>query len=260
VFAPDEEAEAPELDEAENDAFLDDDEDEAPVFTIERSRAEEEDDDVDGTVATPRRREAGTLRGTASGASPLRFAARAALTIALVYGVLSIYLHTHPERARELFAAIPLVGDRMAETRLHPGHIQLVEVRGEYKRVHGDRLVFVISGTAINNAPVAVAGIQVEGRILGAHEQHQVVYCGAAPQDVGELGTREIDLLQTLKPSSDWLLRPGEQDRFLIAFVDPPVPLNEFVAQVVAVRGTNGRARADGPLARSETRRAGRTP
>jgi hypothetical protein len=168
--------------------------------------------------------------------------------VALGYGILSIYLHTHPARARELFGKIPFIGDEMTESRLHPGHIQLADVRGEFKRVHGDRLVFVITGVAINNAPVPVAGIQIQGRILGAGEQRQVVYCGAAPQDVSDLGTREIDLLQTLKPSSEWVLRPGEQDRFLVAFVDPPLPLREFVAEVVAVRGTG--TRPDGALAR----------
>jgi len=74
------------------------------------------------------------------------------------------------------------------------------------------------------------------------------VYCGAAPQDVSELGIREIELLQTLKPSGDWMLRPGEQDRFLVAFVDPALPLSEFIAEVVAVRGANGHT--DSPLAR----------
>jgi predicted Zn finger-like uncharacterized protein len=249
VFAPDEEAEAPDLDEAEDEALLDDDEDDAPVFTIEPSRRTDDDEADDAAPAT-RRREAAASRAADSGITAIRFAARAALTVAFVYGIVSIYLHTHPERARDLFAAIPLVGEQMADARLNPGHIQLVEVRGEYKRVHGDRLVFVISGTAINNAPVAVASVQVEGRVIGEHEQQQVVYCGAAPQDVEDLGTREIDLLQTLKPSSDWLLRPGEQDRFLIAFVDPPTALTEFVAEVVGVRGTNGRAESPLPLAK----------
>lgn len=249
VFAADEEAVAPALDAPERDLLDDaDEDDDAPVFTIERSRPDDEDEEeeedlmADEPAVAAGRRAAPALGGARTGTSPARFAARAAFGIALVYGVLSIYLHTHPERARDLFAYVPLVGDQMTETRLQPGHIQLVEVRGDYQRVHGDRLVFVISGTAINNAPVAVAAIQVQGRIHGAEERHQVVYCGAAPQDVTELGTREIDLLQTLKPARDWTLRPGEQDRFLIAFVDPPVPLTEFVAEVVAVRGAPGRA------------------
>ena len=112
----------------------------------------------------------------------------------------------------------------------------------------GDRLVFVITGVAINNAPVPVAGIQIQGRVIGAEDRRQIVYAGAAPQDVIDLGIREIELLQTLKPSGDWVLRPGEQDRFLVAFVEPALPLSEFGAEVIAVRGVNGRV--EGPLAK----------
>ena len=245
VFAPDAEAVAPALDTDDDDGFgADDDADDAPVFTIEPSPTDDEEPDAE--PATARRRRAGD--GGTAGQSVARFATVAALTVALVYGVLSIYFHTHPAETRALFGRIPLIGDQISETRLHPGLIQLADVRGEFKRVHGDRLVFVISGTAINNAPVPVAGIQVEGRILGTEEHQQVVYCGAAPQDVSELGIREIELLQTLKPSSDWVLRPGEQDRFLVAFVDPALPVTEFVAEVVGVRGAS--AHTEGPLAK----------
>jgi len=254
VFAPDEEAEAPALEEPDEPAIVvDDEDDDAPVFTIGPSapEADEEDDDGEKDAARERRarRGAAPTPAPAEPPSPARFAARAALTVAIVYGILSIYLHTHPERARAFLGALPLIGEEMSDTRLHTGLIQLADVRGEWKRVHGDRLVFVITGTAINNAPVAVATVQIQGRVLGDRpEPPQVVYCGAAPEDVGDLGIREIELLQTLKPSSDWVLRPGGQDRFLIAFVDPPVPLTEFTAEVVAVRGTA--PRGDGPMAR----------
>jgi predicted Zn finger-like uncharacterized protein len=241
VFSPDAEAEAPAVEDDEDLGF--DADDDAPVFTIAPSAPDEEDDVLDDEAPSPRRRAIGTAPQ-----STARFATIAGLGVALVYGVISIYLHTHPTEARALFGRIPLIGDEMRETRLHPGLIQLADVRGEFVRVHGDRLVFVISGTAINNAPVPVAGIQVQGRVLGAEDRRQVVYCGAAPQDISELGTREIELLQTLKPSGDWLLRPGEQDRFLVAFVEPALPLAEFLAEVVAVRGANGGAET--PLAR----------
>ena len=52
------------------------------------------------------------------------------------------------------------------------------------------------------------------------------------------------------KTASDWILRPGEQDRFLVAFVEPQLPLSEFGAEVIAVRGVNGRVA--GPLAKRD--------
>jgi predicted Zn finger-like uncharacterized protein len=229
VFAPDEEAEAPALEEADDDEVLDDDD--GPVFTIEPAAPARRDDD-----GPPPRRPAAD-----GGTSAIRFAARAMVLVSLAYGVLSIYVYTHAARARALLGAIPLVGADMTETRLGTGSVQLADVHGDWKRVHGDALVFVVTGTAINNAPVPIAAVQVEGRIVGREEHQQVVYCGTAPQDVQDLSPHEIELLQTLKPSNDWILPPGGQDRFLIAFVDPPVPLNEFSAEVVSVRGATRR-------------------
>jgi predicted Zn finger-like uncharacterized protein len=242
VFAPDEEALGPDLvDEVEEQQDEEppletahEDDDEGPVFVVEPSMRDSDPDDEErriryGWSDRP-------IRGT-----PARFAVWAGLFVVLVYGVVSIYLYTHPGDLRTMFARIPLIGDEMSANRLNPGNVQLADVHGDFKRVRGDRLVFVITGTAINNAPVPVAGIQIEGRVVGRDEQRQVVYCGAAPQDIGDLGIREIELLQTLKPSNDWSLPPGEQDRFLVAFADPPLPLTEFAAEVVAVRGANRR-------------------
>jgi predicted Zn finger-like uncharacterized protein len=243
VFSPDDEAEAPALEEEETDDFDGDDADDSPVFTIEPSQP-----DPDEEVPVTSSRHGAVVAAPAGPPSPVRAAVQTAVVVSIVYAVLSIYLHTHPVESRAFLSMIPLIGDEMAETRLHAGHIQLTDVRGDFKRVHGDRLVFVVTGTAINNAPVPVAGVQIEGRLVGTEERRQIVYAGAAPQDVSELGIREIELLQTLKPSAEWLLRPGEQDRFLVAFVDPPVPLTEFVAEVVGVRGTNGRV--ESPLAK----------
>jgi hypothetical protein len=104
-----------------------------------------------------------------------------------------------------------------------------------------DRLVFVISGTAVNNSPAPVRGVQVEGRIAGAQEQRQVVFCGAAPRDVHDLSLREIALLQTLEPPKEWTLPPGERSNFLVVFPTPPAELHEFGAEVVAVQSPTRR-------------------
>ncbi len=182
---------------------------------------------------------------------PTRFALRALLGVSLGYALLSVYLYTHPDSVGALLGTVPLVGDRLAETRMEPQSIQLADVRGTYERVQDDQLVFVIAGTAINNAPVAARAIQIQGRIMGAEEQRQVVFCGAAPRDVHELSTREIGLLQALEPPKEWALGPGEQSPFLIVFAGPPKDLRQFSAEVVAVRvpsrgGAGNRDRAAG--------------
>ena len=186
----------------------------------------------------------------ARGASPARFALRSFLGVSLAYGVLSIYLFTHPGATRQILRQIPLVGPTLVENRLHPASIQLLNVRGEYQRVLGDQLVFVILGTAVNGSPVPVKGIQVEGRIKGAEEQHQVVFCGAARPDVQNLSLREIALLQTLEPPKDWTLAPNDETSFVVVFPGPPTDLREFSAEVVAVQAPSRGGDARTALAR----------
>ena len=164
-----------------------------------------------------------------------RFAVRSAVGVTLAFALLSIYLYTHRGRVADLVSGLPMVGTNLAGAALDPGDIQLTDVHGQYMRVQGDRLVFVISGTAVNNAPVPVGAIQIEGRIIGAQDQRQLVFVGAAPRSVEDLSEQEIDLLQTLEPPADWRLLPGEEGDFLVAFVNPPA-LREFSTQVVAAR------------------------
>jgi predicted Zn finger-like uncharacterized protein len=164
-----------------------------------------------------------------------RFAVRSAVGVVLAFTLLSIYLYTHRGRVADLVSGLPMVGTNLAGAPLDPADIQLTDVHGQYVRVQGDRLVFVISGTAVNNSPVPVATIQIEGRISGPQEQHQLVFAGAAPRSVEDLSEQEIELLQTLEPPANWRLLPGEEGDFLVAFVNPPT-LREFTTQVGAAR------------------------
>ena len=198
---------------------------------------DESDDATDDTAPEPPEPVPDRARMT----SPARFAIRSLVLVTLGYAGLSVYLHTHPDVLRRALRGVPLIGTRLAETRLQPATIQLTNVRGEYDRVQGDRLVFVISGTAVNDSPVPVRSVQVEGRVVGARELRQVVFCGAAPREVHDLSLREIALLQTLEPPKDWTLGPGEQTSFLVVFPGPPTDLREFAAEVVAVQAPTRR-------------------
>src|SRR5437870_1590863 len=147
IFAADAAAEAPVL---EDEAAPGDDDD---TFTFgaapERDDAPESDDTP---VPAPH---------TADGPpppvkSPARFAVRTVIGVTLLYALLSIYLHTHPDAVRGVLGRLPMIGTSLAAKRLDPASIQLANVHGEYQRVKGDQVVFVISCTAISNAAVAV--------------------------------------------------------------------------------------------------------
>jgi hypothetical protein len=233
---------APEL-HAEDDAPADDRDDELEAADEEPDEEETPDDeeapveDAPRLVARGARRPAPAPEPQPSRTATARFALRSLALVSLTYAAVSGYFLAAPEAARDLLRQVPLIGATLVETHVNPTSVQLVDVEGHYERVKGDRLVFAITGAAVNTSGAAVRGIQIQGRIVGSREERQVVFCGAAPRDLKELSLREIALLQTLDPPADWTLRPTEQARFMIVFSDPPTDLKEFAAEVVAVRG-----------------------
>ena len=229
--------------EPDEDRFVFGD-DEGPTED-EGPREEVDDDDRDETPP-PRRRPAPVEHGV----TPARFALRSLIGVTLLYAVLSIYLYTNPEVARDALTQLPLLGATLTEARVSPASIQLGNVRGQYLRVKGDHLIFVVTGTAVNQAPLRVKSILIEAALRGVREDRQVVFCGAAPRDLRDLSLREIALLQTLEPPKDWGLAPGEQADFLVAFAAPPPELREFSAEVLAVQAPS---RTGGPATRRAT-------
>jgi hypothetical protein len=216
-------------------------EDEEEQFTLGDEDESESADADEGSEPPPARarrapREGNTEDESDSGASPARFALRSLLIVTLGYGILSIYLYTHPAETRDLVRRVPVIGPFLVETHLDPTSVRLIDVRGEYQRVQNDHLVFVVAGTAVNASSAPVKGIQVAAHIRGSDEKRQVVFCGGTPRNVHDLSLREIALLQTIEPPKDWALGPGDQTPFLVVFTGVPPDLREYGAEVVAVR------------------------
>lgn len=159
----------------------------------------------------------------------------------VVYGVFALDLHNHPDRAAKLIASIPIVGEVLAEDRLLQTRVQLEDVEGVFQQIKDDRLVFIISGRAVNSSPEALKGVQIEsglydasGRVL----ESKSIYCGNAMslKIVRDLSTKEISLLQRLEPPKRFEIRPGEAAGFSVVFLNPPAGVKEFSARVLAAQ------------------------
>lgn len=209
---------------------------------VEEEAAMEDDDEIEQDDERPKKkraRKASADDDTPRGTSAAQFALRAVFGVTLGYAVLSIYLVTHPERVRSVLGSIPIVGDQLTQTKLGPEQIQLTEVKGEYRRVQGDALVFVLSGVAINNAPIPVRAVQIKGRVIGGREDSVAAFCGTQPHDVERYSVPELNMLQSLeRPPAGWVLGPGQQAPFLLVFTNPPPALREFTAEVATVQRT----------------------
>jgi predicted Zn finger-like uncharacterized protein len=157
------------------------------------------------------------------------------------YAILTLDLLNHPARAEKLLASVPMVGSMLSEDHLLQTRIQLQDVEGVYQQIKEDRLVFIVSGRAVNTSNEPLKGVQIESTIVdgGNHTvEAKSIYCGNAMslKIVKDLSPKEISLLQRLEPTKRFEIRPGESAGFSVVFLNPPRGLKEFTARVAAAQ------------------------
>ena len=164
------------------------------------------------------------------------------LTVLVIgYAIFTLDLLNHPARAEKLLASVPIIGNVLSEDHLLQARIQLQDVEGVYQQIKEDRLVFIVSGRAVNTSNEALKGVQIESTIVDAGD-HRVetksIYCGNAMslKIVKDLSPKEISLLQRLEPTKRFEIRPGESAGFSVVFLNPPRGLKEFTARVAAAQ------------------------
>jgi predicted Zn finger-like uncharacterized protein len=161
--------------------------------------------------------------------------------LVVAYAIFSLDLLNHPARAEKLLASVPIVGSVLTEDHLLQTRIQLQDVEGVYQQIKEDRLVFIVSGRAINTSNGALKGVQIESTIVDASNhtiEAKSIYCGNAMslKIVKDLSSKEISLLQRLEPTKRFEIRPGESAGFSVVFLNPPLGLKEFTARVAAAQ------------------------
>jgi predicted Zn finger-like uncharacterized protein len=156
------------------------------------------------------------------------------------YGLLTRALFASPTLCDKLVGRLPLIG-RLGDDRLLTRKVALSDVVGSYQRIKDGKEVFVITGKALNTAPVALRSVQIVGRLFDAGGQaldEKVIYCGnvISAKVLKDLTPRELSILQKLSPPTRFMIEPGESSTFVIVFMDPPRAAAEFSAQVVAAQ------------------------
>jgi len=161
--------------------------------------------------------------------------------LVIAYAILTLDLLNHPARAEKLLASVPMVGSMLSEDHLLQTRIQLQDVEGVYQQIKEDRLVFIVSGRAVNTSNEPLKGVQIESTIVDAGNhtvEAKSIYCGNAMslKIVKDLSPKEISLLQRLEPTKRFEIRPGESAGFSVVFLNPPRGLREFTARVAAAQ------------------------
>lgn len=154
------------------------------------------------------------------------------------YAVLAAALAASPGLTEQWVGNLPWIGS-LRDDRLLTRKVTLSEVDGMYQRIRDGKDVFVISGKAMNTAPVPLQGVQISGRLFdaaGMGLDEKVIHCGnvISTRVLKDLTPRELSVLQKLNPPSRFTIEPGASSTFVIVFMDPPKGAVSFSAQVVA--------------------------
>ncbi len=226
---------------------------EAPALNIEHSPREDEDEEPEEEatedeapeIEDEEEEEEAEVRRPAR-----RSPRRQSGTIIPVLVFLALVTTTYAALARALFASpalcdrvvgrMPLIG-RLGDDRLLTRKVALSDIVGSYQRIKNGKDVFVITGKALNTAPVALHSVQVSGKLYGGNGQaldEKVIYCGnsISAKVLKDLTPNELSILQKVSPPKRFMIEPGESSTFVIVFMDPPRDAAEFSTQVVAAQ------------------------
>src|SRR5207344_2241528 len=89
------------------------------------------------------------------------------------------------------------------------GHdVALIDVQGRYERTKEGKLVFLITGKAVNRSAESLRGVQVISRLYGGGEasvEEQISACGNPMEArIGDLSIHQVAILRAIKPPPDF--------------------------------------------------------
>jgi predicted Zn finger-like uncharacterized protein len=152
------------------------------------------------------------------------------------YGALTWSLLDDPDWAGRLTRDIPVIGSSLRDVSAGDD-IALVDVHGRYERTKDGKLVFVITGKAVNQSAETLRAVQIAASLEDAGTrqlERQVTACGNALEArIRELSVHQVGILRSIKPPPDLGLQPGSNCPFVSIFLDVPTGATTFSAEVI---------------------------
>jgi predicted Zn finger-like uncharacterized protein len=151
------------------------------------------------------------------------------------YGALTWSLLDDPDWARRLSQSLPVIGKEL-RSRSSGEAVALVEVQGRYERTREGKLVFVITGKAVNQSAESLRGVQVLARLYDGGTrplEEQVTPCGNPLEaKIRDLSVHQVAILRGIRPPPEFGVQPGGQCPFVSIFLDVPPGVGSFSAEV----------------------------
>lgn len=152
------------------------------------------------------------------------------------YGALTWSLLDDPDWASKLTRSIPIIGASLRDVAAGDD-IALVDVHGRYERTKDGKVVFVITGRAVNQSADTLRAVQIVSALQDAGEhplERQVTACGNALEaKIRELSVHQVGILRSIKPPPDLGMQPGSHCPFVSIFLTVPDGATTFTTEVV---------------------------
>jgi len=169
------------------------------------------------------------------GGISLRSVAVFLILVVCAYGALTWTLLDDPDWAGRLTQTLPVIGKEVRE-RTVGQEVALIEVQGRYERTKEGKLVFLITGKAVNHSAESLRGVQIVSKLYDPNARQldeQVIPCGNPMEaKIGDLSIHQVAILRGIKPTGDFGVQPGGQCPFVAIFLDVPATVGTFSTEV----------------------------
>jgi predicted Zn finger-like uncharacterized protein len=163
--------------------------------------------------------------------------------LVVVYALLALTHQTNPERLESFLRAIPGLGQTIFRNNHLQRGIALKSVAPSFQTIRGNREIFIISGSAVNQNPLAVREVRIEGAVYdaeGKEMERQAITVGnpISLKIIKAITAQDISTLQKLRPPHRFEISPQQSAAFIIVFLKPTREIKSFHYRVVSAEGT----------------------
>jgi predicted Zn finger-like uncharacterized protein len=155
--------------------------------------------------------------------------------VVCAYGALTWTLLDDPDWGGRLTRTLPVIGKEVRE-RTVGQDVALIDVQGRYERTKEGKLVFLITGKAVNHSAELLRGVQIASKLFDAGAQpidEQLNTCGNPMEaKIADLSIHQVAILRGIKPPADFGVLPGGQCPFVAIFLDVPATVGTFSTAV----------------------------
>ena len=162
--------------------------------------------------------------------------------LVLFYSFATAYHEVHPLSSEDIVGKIPVVGSSVLKNNHLKNGVLLQSLQASYQMIQGNREVFVVTGSALNQNPIVIREVRLAGRLYnqeGREIEQQTIWIGNAisPKIVRGMTAQDISDLQRLKPLKSFEIPPGDSVSFTIVFLKPTKAAKDFGCEILSAEG-----------------------